>query len=609
MNRKISAILIFFSLFIQCYLIFAPGTAAADDGYESLKAEYDSLNKSKAPRQSYTSLGDRFYRVYVANPKMKNADMSLLYAGKSYKKSYELYNNSADMDLATRYLRILNTNYKTEAAAEGHLEYAELFTMKRDLATAQFALKQLKTRFPGTPQETAADSMLADLERMARKSSEPSGTTFTIPPEVINNTTQTAATEPIPTGEPKEPYTEPLTDELPLTEPSDALSFTPEEQTNLVTHPEPNGKTTVKGIRYFSADDYTRIVIDVSQNTKIEDHWLKENPQQKMPPRLFIDIDNSVVESGVPREIPIKGGHLTAVRWAYNRPGVTRVVLDFETVKEYSVFQLGSPSRIVIDVSGDGKRAAVSTATQTPPSARPPSPRPDDITITDAFGLKIRTIVIDPGHGGKDPGCTYNGMKEKDIVLEISKHLRNLLKRSHPNINVYLTRETDIFIPLEERTAIANKHKADIFISVHINAARNKAAQGVETYVLNVTNDKTALEVAAFENQATTKSMSDLQGILRDIMTNSKLEESLRLASSTQNNMAGTLKLSNKENLGVKQAPFYVLVGARMPAILVEAGFLSNSADAKKLATSAHRQNLAQGIHKGLAEYISKYNK
>ncbi len=585
MRRTFGVILLFFSLFIQCCTIWPQNFAYAADSYESLKTVYDSIEKKKAPRQEYTSLGDRFYRVYAAKPGAKNADTALLYAGKSYKKSYELYNNGADLEFATKYLRILYTNYDTDAAAEGHLEYAELFIIKRDLATAQFVLKRLKVRFPGTPQETAADSMLADLSRMAKRSAEPMDTTFTIPPVVINNPTPVQEFHP---------------DLPPVPDTSEAPA---EDFADIVTDPESNGRTNVRGIRYFSADDYTRIVIDVSQNTKIEDHWLKENPQQKLPPRLFIDIENSAVENSVPKEIPIKDGLLTRVRWAYNKPGVTRVVLDFDTVKEYSVFQLGSPSRIVIDVSGEGKKLAAASVQQQP------SAKPGDISITDVLGLKIRTIVIDPGHGGKDPGCTYNGLKEKDIVLDISKNLRDLLKRTHPNINVYLTRETDVFIPLEERTAIANKYKADLFVSVHINAARNAAAQGVETYVLNVTSDKSALEVAAFENQATTKSMSDLQGILKDIMTNSKLEESLRLASSAQNNMVGTLKLSKKENLGVKQAPFYVLVGAKMPAILVEAGFLSNSADAKKLATKSHRNDVAEGIHKGLSEYISKYNK
>ena len=594
MKGKISATILFFLLMILFHALL-PIEVRCADGFETLKAEYDAIDKASATRQTFTSLGNRFYQVYAAKPSAKSADMSILFAGKCYKDSYELYNDGTDMELAVKYLRILYTNYDTEAAAEGLLEYAELFVMKRDFATAQFMLRKLQRSFPGAPQETAANSMLSDIEKMAHKSDDQKGVSFTIPPALINSPQTAAATEQTPADEPAPVEAEPISNSI--------IDF--EEPINIAAYPKSSGRTVIEGIRSFTANDYTRIVIDVSQNINIDGHWLKEDPQKNTPPRLYIDIENSVVGSNVPREIPIKDGLLKSVRWAYFKPDVTRVVLDFETVKEYKVFQLGSPSRIVIDVSGEEKQNVVSAS----PSTTPSKTQPTEITITDVLGLKITTIVIDPGHGGKDPGCTYFGLKEKDIVLEVSKNLRNLLKRSHPSINVYLTRETDVFIPLEERTAIANKYKADIFISVHINASRNTATQGIETYALNVTNDKAALEVAAFENQATTKSMSDLQGILKDIMTNSKLEESLRLASLTQNSIVSVLQLPKTQNLGVKQAPFYVLVGARMPAILVEAGFLSNSADAKKLAATAHRLEMAKGIHKGLAEYISKYKK
>jgi N-acetylmuramoyl-L-alanine amidase len=229
-------------------------------------------------------------------------------------------------------------------------------------------------------------------------------------------------------------------------------------------------------------------------------------------------------------------------------------------------------------------------------------------TLASAFGLKVRTRVIDPGHGGKDPGCNYSGLKEKDIVLDIAKELSALLQKD-PSLKVYLTRDKDTYLPLEERTAIANKYKADLFISIHINAAPNKSASGIETYVLNVTNDASALEVAAFENKATTKSISDLQGILKDLMLNSKLEESMNLAYAVQKNLSASLKLSKAQNLGVKQAPFYVLVGAQMPSVLIEAGFLSNKADSGKLATAAYRKSVAAAIHKGILEYSAKYNK
>jgi N-acetylmuramoyl-L-alanine amidase len=187
----------------------------------------------------------------------------------------------------------------------------------------------------------------------------------------------------------------------------------------------------------------------------------------------------------------------------------------------------------------------------------------------------------------------------------VGLYLKELLRNNFKDLNIYMTREEDVFIPLEERTAFANKKRADLFISIHVNASRNKSAYGVETYVLNVTNDKGALEVAAFENQATEKSLSDLQGILKDIMLNSKLEESLMLAKFVQDELSSGLR---DKNLGVKQAPFYVLVGAKMPSVLVECGFLSNKKYLSKFNSKSYRKAIAENIYKGIKEYIEKYN-
>ncbi|MDR2884324.1 MAG: N-acetylmuramoyl-L-alanine amidase, partial [Deferribacteraceae bacterium] len=521
-------------MILSLLVLLLPAYAMAADSYESLFNEYSKLS-GKSTRLSYVSLGDRFFRVYAASPNSKNADYALLYAGKTYKQSFEIFKNRTDSDMAVKYLRIVSTNYTTDAAADAYLETADIYIQKNDLASAQFTLNRLKNRFPGTAQEEAANNRLQEVNRLAKRSDDPVDTTFTIPPAVIN------APVVVP----------------PVDLPDDSVSeFTPPAE-----EPAPaDGTTVVKEIRYFSNDEYTRIVVDLSQNAKFEKHWLKANKEQKLPPRLFIDIQSSTVQSGVPTNISIKDGLVSSVRWAYNKPGVTRIVLDSEAIKDFTVFQMGNPSRIVIDVRND------QVASTKPATANKPSTSGDSSqTLAGVFGLKVRTIVIDPGHGGKDPGTVANGVYEKTIVLEIAKHLRDLLK-ADKDLKIYLTRETDKFIPLEERTAIANKYKADLFISVHINATKNGQASGIETYVLNTTNDKSALDVAAFENQATTKSMSDLQGILKDIMLNSKLEESLILAGAAQRGMVANLKLPKAQDLGVKQAPFYVLTGANMPA-------------------------------------------
>jgi N-acetylmuramoyl-L-alanine amidase len=219
--------------------------------------------------------------------------------------------------------------------------------------------------------------------------------------------------------------------------------------------------------------------------------------------------------------------------------------------------------------------------------------------------LGIRKIVIDPGHGGRDPGAIApNGLKEKDIVLAVSKKLATLL-RTRLGAEVVLTRTTDAFIPLEERTAIANTEKGDLFISVHVNSAPSPRLLGVETYVLNLTNDEDSMRLAALENATSASKMSDLQNILADLLNNTKLDESTKLAEHVQTKMAQGLRI---KDLGVKQAPFYVLIGAQMPAILSEITFLSNPGEAQRLRQDYYLKTIAEHISAGVNEYIRGSN-
>jgi N-acetylmuramoyl-L-alanine amidase len=225
------------------------------------------------------------------------------------------------------------------------------------------------------------------------------------------------------------------------------------------------------------------------------------------------------------------------------------------------------------------------------------------------LGLGVKTVVIDPGHGGKDPGAKtcVKGLVEKDITLRVALKLAQSLRKKL-GLKVVLTRTKDVFVPLEERTAIANTHQADLFISIHVNAAEDRRLQGVETYFLNLATDERAIELAARENATSTKSISDLQNILNDLMLNTKINESNRLAFQTQRQLMEAIKETHPgaKSLGVKQAPFYVLLGAQMPAVLVEIGFGTNPKECKRLASSRYLEKVAIGIGEGLAAYISQ---
>jgi len=255
--------------------------------------------------------------------------------------------------------------------------------------------------------------------------------------------------------------------------------------------------------------------------------------------------------------------------------------------------------------SRGGKKGTTAAATQ-PQAIREASPTADgDRSLIRALGLKIGRIVIDAGHGGHDTGTIGpNGLLEKDLVLDVALRLGRLLE-SRLGADVIYTRDDDTFIPLETRTAIANEHQADLFVSVHANSSQDPSARGVETYYLNFTSNPEALEVAARENAVSEKSIHELQDLVKKITLKEKIEESRELASDVQLSLYNGLsaKSPTLRNRGVKKAPFVVLIGANMPSILAEISFVSNPVDEKKLETPEYRQKIAESLYKGIAKY------
>jgi N-acetylmuramoyl-L-alanine amidase len=230
-----------------------------------------------------------------------------------------------------------------------------------------------------------------------------------------------------------------------------------------------------------------------------------------------------------------------------------------------------------------------------------------DRSLIRALGLKIGKIVIDAGHGGHDTGTIGpNGLLEKDLVLDVAKRLGKLLE-SRLGAEVIYTRQDDTFLPLETRTAIANRERADLFISIHANSSRDSDARGVETYYLNFTSSAEALEVAARENAVSEKSIHELQDLVKKIALKEKIEESREFASDVQESLYGGLSLHSAgvRNRGIKKAPFIVLIGANMPSILAEISFVSNPADERKLKTVEHRQRIAESLYRGVSKYVS----
>lgn len=305
-----------------------------------------------------------------------------------------------------------------------------------------------------------------------------------------------------------------------------------------------------------------------------------------VPRRAYLDLKNTTLGEGVPRTVRVGGAGLERVRAAPFEPGVTRVVFDLQEGARYRLFFLPDPYRVLIDFERAGATAQ--------PVVQPGEAR------------TVRTIVIDPGHGGNEYGARHGGLKESELTLDISRRIATILERRLPDARILLTRHRDEVISLERRVAFANAVDADAFVSIHLNAADDPVEHGgVATFVLDTTNDRQAIRLAARENGTSTQEVSGLQRILAGLHREEQLTESRSLAELVQiGTLAGGRRvLPQLPDRGVKSAMFYVLVGARMPAVLLEASFLTQPEENRALATERYRQVLAEGAAEGIVRW------
>lgn len=371
----------------------------------------------------------------------------------------------------------------------------------------------------------------------------------------------------------------------------------------------------INRIRHWSSEDYTRVVIDLNKEVSFEPSFLKSDASGGTPTRLYVDIKDTKVDRDLQIE-PIKKGLLEEITFGRNTRDTARVVLYMNSFDKYKVFSLYDPFRIVMDIYGDKGGELVAGKERSDAEeillGLPKYDGKDISNLRGALGLKVRTIVIDPGHGGHDPGAVGpTKLKEKDVNLAVAKALKKKLDLAGSSFGVsrvILTREDDRFIPLEERPAIAKKEKADLFISIHCNAAKNRDARGIETYILSFTDDPQSLAVAARENVSTTKSLSDLEDIVKNYLLSSKLDESKRLGNYVQNSLIEYIsgRYSSINNKGVKKAPFIVLIGADIPSVLVETSFITNPEDEKNYRDPDYINSIAEGIFAGVKAYSAE---
>lgn len=366
-------------------------------------------------------------------------------------------------------------------------------------------------------------------------------------------------------------------------------------------------------VQHWSSDKYSRVAVTASGPAVY--HAELPGQDSGRPGRVSIEFQQSRIATEARAPIAVKNGLIREIRADQTDPATVRVVLELEAGADCKVFSLSDPFRVVVDLRKPEETAAVSSAVKAasaeksgsePAAAKKSEPpvKPADLTLAQQLGLGVRRIVIDPGHGGKDSGAAGFGLQEKDIVLKVAEKVRTILKKEH-DYNVFLTRESDTFLPLEERTAIANTKGADMFLSIHVNAHPKDSVKGVETFYLNLATNPEAMRVAALENATSTHSISEMQDILADLLKNTKINESSQLAEFIQKSMiSGLGKRYQVKDLGVKQAPFYVLIGAQMPAALAEISFLTNPKEAELLKDEQYLQAIAEQITAGVISYI-----
>ena len=553
--------------------------------YEDARTSYYALKNSakiRKFRHNWIRVMEKYKKVVNVYPKGKWADESLFMMAKMYKELHPYSGSKGDIEKSNKYSKKLVRNYP-----ESNLADDALFMMGENYEKLGKE-KSAYDSFIHIVENYRSGDQVADARNKVIK---------------LKKSASVASSSLASSGKDISTARAPIK--------ANGTKISTKEARK-------GGPSNVTEIRHWSNPHYTRIVIQLDRQSKYHAHLLRQDPGLGKPPRLYVDIFGARKKGSLKEEIPIHDGLLKRARAAQYDNDTVRVVLDIESIKDYKIFPMLDPFRIIIDVRGGEAltsstiEALIQGKTKDKKSLQAAIKEEKDLSLSRQLGLGVRKIVIDAGHGGKDPGAIGRGKtREKDVNLKIAKALKRKLEKNF-NYKVVLTRSTDRYLQLEERTAIANMENADLFISIHANANRNRKAYGIETYVMNArASDRFAAEVAARENAVTSHSQgafgSVLEAILADMSKTNKVNESNKLASSIQSNIRSYMskRYAAVKNLGVKRGPFYVLIGANMPSILVETGFITNKREEKRLRNNKYINNLANAIALGIDKYAN----
>ena len=670
---------------------------------EAMRAALEAKTERERSVQDYENLVSAYRRVYLITPTAIQVPPAIKNVADLYRRMGEQFEPKYFNSAIETYAYLMREYPDSSLREVSLLAIAEI--RRNNLSQADLALKiyqDFLDQYPRSSYGPQVHKAIAELKAAAAKP-KTAPVQAAVAPAAPRPSSSTAGST-TPAGGNAASSLAPTTSALSTAPtgtnatPGSAMAGAAASGSATVNASAPGQGSEVSHVHIWNADNYTRIIIELGGKAKYQAARISD------PDRIYFDIENAKLSNELlhqPIEIP-SVGYLKAVRVAQNRSDVVRVVLDVAKVKDYSVFELADPDRLIVDVYGPADGTAAATATpansigktnvksaasasagtavptsaisapassslaptartgriQTPPSAATgllplpakasasllrmpalpklviaatvpisqslksqadnigPAPfakptRNGEHSLTRALGLKIGRIVIDPGHGGHDTGTIGpTGLMEKDLCLDVAQRLGRLIERSLPSAEIVYTRQDDRYVGLEQRTAIANDARADLFISIHANSSDDVRVSGIETYYLNFNASAQAMEVAARENATAQSSVHDLQDLVTKIARNEKVEESRDLAADIQESLASSMQIGKRpeRNRGVRKAPFAVLVGADMPSVLAEIAFMSNPADEQWLKKPENRQHAADGLYHGIERYLRSVN-
>lgn len=546
------------------------GPSSTEELYSGLRSEYQAAVSISDRQQKIDALREcarRLRQLTGKDTQGKIADRCLYLTAQCYHHLYDLTQNPDDFKLAVEYYRKLVEKHRSSSLADDAQYLLGILYMPDNPSQAYLEFKKVSIFFPRGDMNGKASEKLKELGNR------------------LGCTSSGGASRKARISRP----------DVPPRSGAEGLPKCP-------------GVAELRRVQHWSSEEYTRVVLYLSGEVPFEEQSTQGDPKQKRPARISVDLKNCVLGPRVGSRIHIKDVLLESIHAAQRDTTNVRISLEADTISKYRVFSLPDPFRVVIDIKGDKGRDDAPVIAASPGRDRG-AEKSSLPSLARQLGLEVKRIVIDPGHGGKDKGAiSPSGLYEKDIVLRIAKDLKNILEREL-KCEVVLTRSQDCFVPLEERTAVANVKKADLFISIHTNAHQDRNICGTETYFLNLSGDKESARVAAAENATSTKSISDLESLLHKIVLNTKVRESSQLANEVQRTIIKRLKEQRYEevrDLGVKQAPFLVLLGAEMPGVLVETAFITNEREESRLRDKNFRASLARGIAEGIISYVQQ---